>query len=261
MSNTRRYGARRRSSERCRDPSGRRPSSRAPCARRDCEQEPLHNFDHATICHQRLDLRFVLPRCSPPGVVKKPTAAIDNPYANRSSASTRSWRTAVSPVTAMFQFCRRREAVRELKERADPALTTDPRTSTCREDDRGTRALIKFVEPVAPGGVAGALLRALVQQGRHADSPRLGPGVGRPGRGRGGARRAGAVVQPHGVPGRRRPVRGQGVVAPRVRHARPRAPRRPWSPRYAAPAARCALPSTRSTTPSRWRTTSQSSAR
>ena len=94
---------------------------------------------------------------APSAGVKKPTAAIDNPYANSLTGIDAVLADrGVDPVTAMFQFCRRREAVRELKERGMiPPWTTDPVLqkgrflNVFREDDRGTKALLKFAEPVA----------------------------------------------------------------------------------------------------------------
>ena len=57
------------------------------------------------------------------------------------------------PVQALFAFCRAREAVREARERGDaPPWTDDPILqrgrflNVFREDDRGTRAVLRFLE-------------------------------------------------------------------------------------------------------------------
>ena len=60
------------------------------------------------------------------------------------------------PVTAFFDFCREREAIRARREAGQPApWTRDPVLqrgrflNVFREDDRGTRALLRWLRPVA----------------------------------------------------------------------------------------------------------------
>ena len=59
------------------------------------------------------------------------------------------------PVKAFFDFCKERESIRVKRERGDPPpWTSDPVfqrgrfLNVFREDDRGTKALFKFVRQV-----------------------------------------------------------------------------------------------------------------
>ena len=75
---------------------------------------------------------------------------IDNPYATALDGLVLD-----DPVQAFFDFCREREAIRLRRERgAPPPWSEDPIFQQARflnifrEDDRGSRALFRFLDPV-----------------------------------------------------------------------------------------------------------------
>lgn len=72
------------------------------------------------------------------------------------------------PVAAFFDFCKEREKIRERRASGAPApWSEDPIfqkarfLNVFREDDRVTRALLKFIEPVAANGDLPDLLQAI----------------------------------------------------------------------------------------------------
>lgn len=74
----------------------------------------------------------------------------DNPYANALDGLV-----IDDPVQAFFDFCRERENIRRLRESGaaapwskDPVFQQGRFLNIFREDDRGTKALFRFVEPV-----------------------------------------------------------------------------------------------------------------
>jgi predicted ATPase len=85
----------------------------------------------------------------------------DNPYAHALDGLQ-----LADPVAAFFDFCRARERVRQRRRSGEPAPWTDDRVlaqgrflNVFREDDRGTKAIFRFVEPVV--GELPALVHAL----------------------------------------------------------------------------------------------------
>ena len=74
----------------------------------------------------------------------------DNPYATALDGLVLN-----DPVQAFFDFCRERENIRRLRESGaaapwskDPVFQQGRFLNIFREDDRGTKALFRFVEPV-----------------------------------------------------------------------------------------------------------------
>ena len=74
-----------------------------------------------------------------------------NPYANALDGLS-----LADPVAAFFTFCRERERIRLLRESgapapwsADPIFVHGRFLNVFREDDRGSKAIIRFVQPVA----------------------------------------------------------------------------------------------------------------
>ncbi|KAK3232906.1 hypothetical protein CYMTET_56765 [Cymbomonas tetramitiformis] len=72
------------------------------------------------------------------------------------------------PVASFFDFCREREKVRQQRERgAEPPWSDDPIFQNARflnvfrEDDRGTKAILKFVGPLVEKGDLTALVHGL----------------------------------------------------------------------------------------------------
>lgn len=99
-------------------------------------------------------------------------ATMGNPYANALVGIEKL--PNFDPVSSLFDFCRKREAVREKRESGAPAPWSDDEVfqrgrflNVFREDDRGTKALLKFVAPAAKAHAAApgdaATLQALVQ--------------------------------------------------------------------------------------------------
>ena len=88
---------------------------------------------------------------------------LHNPYAAALDGLTLS-----DPVAAFFNFCRERENIRLRRERGEPGPWTTDEVfrrgrflNVFREDDRVTRALVKFVRPVADRGGLETLVQAL----------------------------------------------------------------------------------------------------
>ena len=72
------------------------------------------------------------------------------------------------PVAAFFNFCKERESIRLKRENGEPAPWTKDEVlqkgrflNIFREDDRVTKALLKFVKPIAESGTAEQLIQAL----------------------------------------------------------------------------------------------------
>ena len=72
------------------------------------------------------------------------------------------------PVAAFFNFCKERESIRLKRENREPAPWTKDEVlqkgrflNIFREDDRVTKALLKFVKPIAESGTAEQLIQAL----------------------------------------------------------------------------------------------------
>ena len=96
-----------------------------------------------------------------------------NPYASALEGLEQAI-PGLDPVGAVFDFCRKREAAREKRESGAPAPWSDDPVlqrgrflNVFREDDRGTKALLKFVAPAAEAHKAApdepATLEFLVQ--------------------------------------------------------------------------------------------------
>jgi len=73
-----------------------------------------------------------------------------------------------NPVEAFFKFCKERESIRQKRERGEPGPWTTDKVfqqgrflNIFREDDRGTKALLHFVKPVAEKGTTVELIQAL----------------------------------------------------------------------------------------------------
>lgn len=72
------------------------------------------------------------------------------------------------PVEAFFTFCKERENIRQRRENGAAAPWSDDKTfqrgrflNVFREDDRTTKALLRFVKPVAEKGTVSELLQAV----------------------------------------------------------------------------------------------------
>ena len=72
------------------------------------------------------------------------------------------------PVEAFFKFCKERENIRLKREKGDPGPWTSDEVfqrgrflNVFREDDRGTKALLHFVKPIAESGNKEMLVQAL----------------------------------------------------------------------------------------------------
>jgi len=72
------------------------------------------------------------------------------------------------PVAAFFNFCKERESIRLKREKGEPGPWTKDEVlqrgrflNIFREDDRGTKALLKFVQPLADQGDINALVQGL----------------------------------------------------------------------------------------------------
>merc|ERR1711935_1242450 len=72
------------------------------------------------------------------------------------------------PVSSFFEFCREREAIRLRRESGRSGPWSSDRVfqkgrflNVFREDDRGTKAILRFVQPVVARGDLHELVRAL----------------------------------------------------------------------------------------------------
>ena len=95
--------------------------------------------------------------------MKDSVAPLHNPYATALEGLTFD-----DPVAAFFNFCKERESIRLKREQGEAGPWTTDEVfqrgrflNVFREDDRGTKALLKFVKPVADQGNIEALVQAL----------------------------------------------------------------------------------------------------